>query len=233
MKAISLKQPWASMIANGSKTIETRTWPTKYRGDLLIVASRRPIINGLPTGQALCVVELFDCRPMKKEDEQAACCKMYEYGIGGFAWVLKNLRPVVPVDIRGTLGIYEVADELIEADCFNCNGCQDGCEVDGTCFYHEQRTMNNKTGHICRRCGKCCKDLSNSFWTNSEHPMIKAINKKLPDVYYKDHGSCDLLVIEASGRAVCLLQKWLGHAAKPKSCRDYPFDGKPCFGDET
>lgn len=33
-KALSVKQPYASMIAQGSKTIETRNWPTEYRGDL-------------------------------------------------------------------------------------------------------------------------------------------------------------------------------------------------------
>jgi hypothetical protein len=34
MKALSVKQPWANMIASGKKTIETRKWPTDYRGVL-------------------------------------------------------------------------------------------------------------------------------------------------------------------------------------------------------
>ncbi len=38
MKALSIKQPWAHYIASGQKTIETRTWETKYRGPLLICA---------------------------------------------------------------------------------------------------------------------------------------------------------------------------------------------------
>ena len=41
MKAISLWQPWASAIAFGSKTIETRSWGTHYRGPLAIHASKR------------------------------------------------------------------------------------------------------------------------------------------------------------------------------------------------
>ena len=110
MKAISVKQPWAAMIADGSKTIETRTWPTKYRGDLLIVSSARPVMEGLPAGKALCIVELADCRPMTRADEQAAQCRWYN---GAFAWVLENIRPVSQVHIRGALGIYEVEDELI------------------------------------------------------------------------------------------------------------------------
>lgn len=43
MRAISLWQPWASAIALGSKTIETRHWPTKYRGPLAIHAAQRKV----------------------------------------------------------------------------------------------------------------------------------------------------------------------------------------------
>lgn len=42
MKAVSVRQPWAAMIAQGHKPIETRTWSTRHRGELLIVASRLP-----------------------------------------------------------------------------------------------------------------------------------------------------------------------------------------------
>ena len=41
MKAISLWQPWGSGIVLGAKGIETRSWATKYRGPLLIHASKR------------------------------------------------------------------------------------------------------------------------------------------------------------------------------------------------
>jgi hypothetical protein len=41
MKAISLWQPWASAIAAGIKTMETRHWTTNYRGPLAIHAAKR------------------------------------------------------------------------------------------------------------------------------------------------------------------------------------------------
>jgi len=41
MKALTLHQPWASLIALGAKTIETRSWSTTYRGPLAIHAGRR------------------------------------------------------------------------------------------------------------------------------------------------------------------------------------------------
>ena len=39
MKALSLLQPWASLVVLGHKKVETRSWNTKYRGELLIHAS--------------------------------------------------------------------------------------------------------------------------------------------------------------------------------------------------
>lgn len=40
MKAITVRQPWASLVAAGVKTIETRSWATKYRGPLAIHAGK-------------------------------------------------------------------------------------------------------------------------------------------------------------------------------------------------
>src|SRR3954470_11772886 len=37
--ALSLKQPWAALLAAGRKTIEVRRWTTRYRGELLIHAA--------------------------------------------------------------------------------------------------------------------------------------------------------------------------------------------------
>lgn len=42
VRGFSLWQPWASLVALGVKTIETRSWSTKYRGPLMIHASKRP-----------------------------------------------------------------------------------------------------------------------------------------------------------------------------------------------
>lgn len=45
MKALSIKQPWASLIAHGIKDIENRTWRTHFRGKIYIHAS------GVPSGR--------------------------------------------------------------------------------------------------------------------------------------------------------------------------------------
>lgn len=40
--ALSVKQPWATLLACGVKSVEVRTWPTRRRGRLLIHASKVP-----------------------------------------------------------------------------------------------------------------------------------------------------------------------------------------------
>ena len=54
MKAITLTQPWASLVALGAKKIETRSWPTKYRGPLAIHAGAGPGSLGWMQMQHLC-----------------------------------------------------------------------------------------------------------------------------------------------------------------------------------
>lgn len=103
MKALSVKQPWANLIAAGDKTIETRRWTTEYRGDLLIVSTKAPKIE--PAGYALAIVRVVDCRPMSERDEPEACCTWYP---GAYAWVLDDIRRIEPFPLKGQLGLYEV-----------------------------------------------------------------------------------------------------------------------------
>ena len=105
MKAISLHQPGASMIADGTKTIETRRWPTKFRGDLLIVSTKKPEVDDLLCGQALCIVNVFACVPMTLDHTEAACCDIYP---GAWSWLLNNIRKVKPFPVKGSQGFYEV-----------------------------------------------------------------------------------------------------------------------------
>ena len=111
MKAISLHQPWASYIADGLKTIETRTRPTRFRGELLICSTKkiskgRPAsFRKLPYGKAIAIVEVYGCRRMVKGDVEAA---MYPWSADRWSWLLKNIRPIEPFPIKGSQGFYEV-----------------------------------------------------------------------------------------------------------------------------
>ena len=104
INALSLKQPYANLIANGKKTIETRTWATKYRGDLLICASQSGA--GEPKGVALCIVDLYGIRPMVEADESCACVEIYNRAN---AWLIRDLRILKrPFKVKGHLGIYKL-----------------------------------------------------------------------------------------------------------------------------
>ena len=87
MKALTVRQPWAQLIALGVKSIETRSWSTGYRGPLAIHAGRvkvpitdpgmteawRPLCDverggmlthPVPLGAVVAVADLVDVVPM-------------------------------------------------------------------------------------------------------------------------------------------------------------------------
>jgi hypothetical protein len=112
MKAVSIKQPWASLIAAGVKTLEIRQWPTEHRGPLLIVSSRRPVLDGHRHGQALCIVNVVDCRRMIRDDPPFACIR--EFYFDHYAWVLRDVRLIEPFGVMGQLRLFDVPDQLIK-----------------------------------------------------------------------------------------------------------------------
>ena len=136
MKALSIKQPWATLIAEGYKTIETRTWAVKYRGPLAIHASKtgsnseaRTLWIDLyktrispnlgmfpwkfPRGQiiATCTLkEIVRYGPQKFIDdyEKHLCLpgKYYQHGLYG--WILTDIKPLdTPIPCKGRLRLWE------------------------------------------------------------------------------------------------------------------------------
>jgi len=103
MKALSIKEPYASMLRNGKKTIETRTWETKYRGPILLCASKKPVSD--ISGKAFAVADLVDIHRMAKVDVDAACCTIYP---NAYAWMLDSIKPIRPFPVKGRLGLFEV-----------------------------------------------------------------------------------------------------------------------------
>lgn len=121
MKGLTIRQPWASLIATGRKTIEVRSWRTHYRGTIVVVAGKRfdsvgrSLVTPAPRDAgALALVDLIDVRPFAKGDDESAA--MWDPGDSEcFAWVLANPRPlrsIVPVD--GFLGIRDLASDICE-----------------------------------------------------------------------------------------------------------------------
>lgn len=78
MKAITIWQPWASLLAIGAKQYETRSWETKYRGPIAIHAAKKD-----PCNIPLLGLEAFE-EAAKEELEKA-----------GLAWCLLHTGSVI------------------------------------------------------------------------------------------------------------------------------------------
>lgn len=88
MKAITIWQPWASLIACGVKQYETRSWPTKYRGPIAIHAAAMDMVRRQPMKKELCVpcaIKLAGTKDVRKtahRKEKITCdeCGRRRYG---------------------------------------------------------------------------------------------------------------------------------------------------------
>jgi hypothetical protein len=141
MKAITLIQPWATLVVHGFKHFETRSWETCHRGELLIHAGkkRNPAIDDLctqepfksclaragyhssddlPRGAIIGRVNLLACHKVEDihPDDLSEIERAFgDYRTGRYAWQLDiPSRLDVPIDFRGALTIFEVPDVLLE-----------------------------------------------------------------------------------------------------------------------
>ena len=131
MKVLSLTEPYATIIKEGKKTIETRIWKTNYRGKLYIHASSTKIpkkyrenkdlmnlvdINNLNYGYIVCSCELIDCVKMTDEFIEKVKLNNEEYISGiyardRYAWILKNIEILdKPIKAKGHLGIWNFVE---------------------------------------------------------------------------------------------------------------------------
>ena len=126
MKVLTIKQPWATLIAEGLKEYEFRSWKTNYRGDILIHAGagidkdamkRFKNLNlEYPTKKILAKVTIIDCILLDKEINKKICDKNpLVYGTkdrDGYAWKLSNLEKLdIPDTINGKLGLWNYENE--------------------------------------------------------------------------------------------------------------------------
>lgn len=124
MKVLSIKEPWASLIMNNIKKIETRSWKTNYRGELFIHASLstkndlnsevQDLIKNmkLNNGYIICKCKLVDCVYMTEEfidniknnNHTEYICG--DYQIGRYAWILDDIEVIELIEAKGKLGIW-------------------------------------------------------------------------------------------------------------------------------
>ena len=135
MKVLSIIEPWATLIKEGKKVIETRSWKTSYRGELYIHASSKKIkrsdahtiellklIPDVPMGYGhiLCKCKLVDCvymdqgflKQIEKNKQEFLCG---EYSLGRYAWILEDVEVLdVPIPAKGHLNILNYEPKKIK-----------------------------------------------------------------------------------------------------------------------
>ena len=122
MKALTIREPWASLIINGYKKYEFRSWKTNYRGKILIHAGlniEKDMLNRFKDYNIMCTkgaiigeADLVDCilvdnefnKLLLKEDSLV-------YGksnhVEKYAWKLDNINKYEkPIFCRGKLGLW-------------------------------------------------------------------------------------------------------------------------------
>lgn len=129
MKALTIKEPWASLIIDKYKTYEFRSWHTKYRGKIYIHASTSIDKESLKQfndynisikpGHIIGEAEITDCilvsdafdQELRQKDKQV-------YGsdhLGYYAWQLKNIKKYEnPIPAKGQLGLWNFEIETIK-----------------------------------------------------------------------------------------------------------------------
>lgn len=132
MKALSINQPFASLILNPPhvKRVENRTWHTNYRGPLLIHAGKSrtwlkswtaALPEPMPMGAIVGVVGLVECVHIGAVQEGLAPESLrwilnHEWASGPWCWVLENCRAFAdPVPYLGCIGLFDVERSVVEA----------------------------------------------------------------------------------------------------------------------
>lgn len=124
MKVLTIKQPFASLIAEGYKEYEFRTWKTKYRGPLLIHAGlgvdkeamkRYEKLNlNYPKGKIIAKVNLTDCIEVDNNLKSKLKEKNYLVYQGAinsnkkeYALKLENVEKIEAISIKGKLSFWD------------------------------------------------------------------------------------------------------------------------------
>lgn len=122
MKALSIQQPWAWLIAEGYKSVENRSWDTTYRGEFLIHAGKTidyecydyldsidldipvPSPRELQTGGIIGAATLINTVHTCERHLLAQKDNPWFFGPHGF--ILQNARPIAFRPCKGALGFF-------------------------------------------------------------------------------------------------------------------------------
>ncbi|ACU71926.1 conserved hypothetical protein [Catenulispora acidiphila DSM 44928] len=109
VRALTIRQPWAALIAHGTKRVENRTWGTAWRDTLLIHAAKQAdpypasvtLVDGADVRSSIIAVatlaDIHVCNGKCSPWAEAGC----------HHWVLSDVRPLAePVLCKGAQGLW-------------------------------------------------------------------------------------------------------------------------------
>lgn len=123
MKVLTIKQPWATLIAENIKQYEFRSWKTNYRGKILIHAGagidKKEIqkfhnLNfQFPSKRIIAIVEIEDCLKLDdKLNKEIISQNNIAYGKkyrNGYAWKIGNVKKInYEKEVKGKLGLWNI-----------------------------------------------------------------------------------------------------------------------------
>lgn len=165
MKALTIWQPWASLIACGAKQYETRSWPTKYRGPIAIHAAIKDP----------CKLPLLDKAELERftwEEIDARRCP---------GWCLMPRGKIIAtaelVEVWNIKGIHRLPDKI--------NGVQTGAAAEGGPYVlavlesmSRKKAVKNVT--YFQHLGITEKEIALGDWTPGRYAWELANVKPLP-----------------------------------------------------
>jgi len=125
MKVITIKQPYATLIAKGLKKYEFRTWKTKYRGEILIHAGKGIDKEAMkkfseynfeyPSGCIIAKVMITDCikvtdefrKELKKENPLVYSNIINNKEYNGYGFKIEKVEEIEPIEINGKLSLWD------------------------------------------------------------------------------------------------------------------------------
>jgi activating signal cointegrator 1 len=139
MRALTIIQPFAELIALQAKRCENRTWATNYRGLLAIHAGKSRRYQGedvreiaenyllsgemLAFGAIIAVARLVDCVQVSSGKERAASIERlgerfawmhdHEHAEGPWCFVLRDVRRVGPIECNGAQGLWMPPPDIV------------------------------------------------------------------------------------------------------------------------
>lgn len=121
MKALTVCQPYAELIASGKKVVENRTWATNYRGLLAIHAgkSRAWLLDDdaltYPEMVYGAVVAIARLRGCVRLEDLPLDLRGHDYAEGPWCWILQDVRRLtVAISWRGAQGLWDLPDDVME-----------------------------------------------------------------------------------------------------------------------